>query len=57
MSFQTMRLAIAAVGVAIWVYGYRVDIDRIRWVGIAVLGVAVIMRLFAPRKSTDTSRE
>jgi hypothetical protein len=57
MSFQTMRLAIAAVGVAVWVYGYRVDDDRIRWVGIAVLAVAVFLRFFAPRKSTDTTRE
>lgn len=49
MTFQTIRLVIAAVGVAIWVYGYRVDSDQIRWGGIAVLAVAVFLRFMAPR--------
>ena len=57
MNFQTMRLAIAAVGIAIWVYAYRVNDERIRWVGVAVLAVAVLMRFFAPRKPKDTGTE
>lgn len=56
MSFQTMRLAIAAVGVAIWVYGYSTDNDRIRWIGIAVLAVSILMRLFRPRKPTSPAQ-
>lgn len=55
MNYQTMRLAIAAVGVAIWVYGYREANDRIRWVGIAVIAVAVIMRFLTPRKPSNPS--
>jgi len=54
MSFQTMKLVVAAVGVAIWVYGYSVEGDRIRWTGIAVLAVAVFLRFFTPRKPTGT---
>lgn len=52
MSFQTMRLVVAAVGVAIWVYGYRVDSNQIRWTGIAILAVAVFLRFATPRKPT-----
>lgn len=56
MNIQTMRLAIAAVGVAIWVYGFREGSDRIRWVGIAVLAVAVVMRFFRSRKPTSPTQ-
>jgi hypothetical protein len=43
-----MRLAMAAVGVAVWVYGQRVDNANIRAVGIAMLALSVLMR-FIPR--------
>ena len=56
MSFQTMKLAVAAVGVAIWVYGYSSDNARIRWIGIAVLGVSLLMRFFRPRKPTSPAQ-
>lgn len=49
MTFQTMRLVVAAVGVAIWVYGYRLDSNQIRWTGIVILAVAVFLRFAAPR--------
>ncbi|HUR00276.1 MAG TPA: hypothetical protein VM166_12540 [Gemmatimonadaceae bacterium] len=56
MSFQTMKLAVAAVGVAIWVYGYSSDNTRIRWIGIAVLAVSLLMRFFRPRKPTSPAQ-
>ena len=57
MSYQTVKLAVAAVGVAIWVYGYSADNDRIRWIGIAVLAVSLLMRFFHPRKPTSPTQE
>lgn len=48
MNLQTIRLAVAAVGVAVWVYGQQSDNADIRWVGIAMLAIAVLLR-FAPR--------
>ena len=57
MRIQTMRLAIAAVGMMVWVYAYRVENDRIRWVGIAMLAVAVLMRFIPRRKPTSPAQE
>lgn len=52
MNLQTVRLIIAAIGVVIWVYGYQSGNDTVRWVGIAFLGVSVLMR-FAPRRTPN----
>ena len=57
MSVQTMRLAIAAVGVMVWAYAHRVENDRIRWVGIAMLAVAVLMRFIPRRKPGSPAQE
>ena len=56
MNLQTMRLAIAAVGVVVWAYGYQSDNNTVRWVGIALLAVAVLMR-FAPRRTPNPPPE
>ena len=56
MNLQTMRLVVAAVGVAIWGYGYSADNDRIRWVGIAVLAISLLLRFFRPRKPTSPAQ-
>jgi hypothetical protein len=56
VSIQTVKLAVAAVGVAIWVYGYTADNDRIRWVGIAVLASALLLRFYRPRKPTSPAQ-
>jgi chromate transport protein ChrA len=38
------RLAIAAIGIAVWVMGYRLDDDRLRWAGMLFLVVAIVLR-------------
>ena len=52
-----MRLAIAAVGVAVWVYGHRVDSADIRWLGIAMLAISVLLRFVARKKIRETPEE
>jgi tRNA(Met) C34 N-acetyltransferase TmcA len=42
------KLALAAIGVIVWSYGYRVDDPSLRWVGIAFLAAAALLR-FWPR--------
>jgi hypothetical protein len=46
-----IRLAVAAIGFVVWAYGYRVDDPMVRWIGIAFLAVAVLLR-FVPSKRT-----
>ena len=57
MNLQTMRLAIAAVGVAVWVYGQQSDNGDVRWIGIAMLAIAVLMRFIPRRKPPVTPEE
>ena len=42
----TWRVTTAIVGLAIFGYGVRSDNDMIRWVGIACLVVAFLLRFF-----------
>jgi hypothetical protein len=44
-----VRFGVAVIGIAVWAYGFRVDDPRIRWVGIACLAVAVLLRFWARR--------
>ena len=39
-----IKLALAVVGVLIWVWGTRVGDGRIQWLGIGFLAAAVLMR-------------
>lgn len=41
------RTILGAIGVAVWGYGYRADLERTRLAGMAILVVAVVLR-FAP---------
>jgi hypothetical protein len=43
------RLFLAVVGVAVWGYGQRADLDRMRLAGMAILLVVLLMR-FVPRR-------
>ena len=43
------RTVLAAIGVVIWGYGYRVDDARIRLAGIAVLAVSLFLRYLPKR--------
>jgi chromate transport protein ChrA len=42
------RVVLAAVGIAVWGYGQRIDDPNVRWSGIAVLAVSLLLR-FAPK--------
>jgi hypothetical protein len=44
-----VRFALAAIGMLVWAYGFRVDDATIRWVGIALLAVAVLLRFLIRR--------
>ena len=44
-----VRLAIALIGVMVWGYGTRVDDSRLRWIGIALLAVTLVLR-FMPKR-------
>jgi hypothetical protein len=44
------RFGLAVTGMLVWAYGYRVDDTTLRWVGIAFLGVAVLLRFAARRR-------
>jgi hypothetical protein len=45
----TLKLALAVVGILIWLFGNQAGDDRIRWIGIGLLVVAVLLR-FVGRK-------
>jgi hypothetical protein len=56
--FMRIRLGIALVGVVIWFSGVRVDDSTTRLVGMAVLGVALLLRLLPKRfQRESTERE
>jgi hypothetical protein len=44
------KLALAGGGVLVFGYGIRVDSPGIRWVGIAMLGCAFLLRFIGPPK-------
>lgn len=48
-SIAWMKLALAAVGIITWAYGVREDDHRIRWLGIAFLACAFLLRFFFRR--------
>ena len=45
-----LRLAAALIGVIIWAYAYRADDNRLRWIGIAFLALALLFRFAEPRR-------
>jgi hypothetical protein len=50
MTVTWLRLGIAAIGMLVWAYGYQADDVTIRWIGIGLLAVAVLLRFVAPRR-------
>ncbi|MFN2566227.1 MAG: hypothetical protein ABR499_14615 [Gemmatimonadaceae bacterium] len=47
MSTLTLvRVALAAIGLIVWGYGYRVDDPVARWIGIGFLGAALLARFW-----------
>ena len=43
------RTVLAALGVIVWGYGYRVDDPRVRLAGIAILAISLLLRFVPPR--------
>ena len=44
------KIAIVVVGLATWFYGQRVDDARVRWLGIAFLAAAFLLRFVRARR-------
>ena len=47
MSVLHARLALLIVGIATWFYGVRSDRDEVRWLGMAFLIIAVLLRFWS----------
>jgi hypothetical protein len=47
------KVALVAVGLGTWLYGYRVDDDRLTWLAIAFLAAAFLLRLVPERSARD----
>ncbi len=47
--FLLARTLLAAVGVVVWGYGYRVDDPQVRLAAIGILAVALLLR-FVPKR-------
>lgn len=45
-----VRLAVAALAIAVWGYGYSVNDERITLAGIVLLAIALLLRFFGPRR-------
>lgn len=44
-----IKVAIAVLGITVWAFGFRQDDSTIRWIGIALIGVAALLRFYRPR--------
>lgn len=52
-SMTWMKLALATVGIITWAYGVREDDHRVRWLGIAFLACAFLLRFLYRRPRGD----
>jgi hypothetical protein len=43
------RTVLAALGVIVWGYGYRIDVPNVRLAGIAILAISLLLRFVPPR--------
>jgi hypothetical protein len=50
------RTVLAAIGVVVWGYGYRVDDANVRLAGIVVLAISLLLR-FVPKRWVDGDPE
>ena len=44
-----IRLGLSAAGIIVWLYGYQQQLDRVRWIGIGLIALSLVMRWFGPR--------
>lgn len=52
-SIAWMKVALATVGIITWAYGVREDDHRVRWLGIAFLACAFLLRFLFRRSNGD----
>jgi hypothetical protein len=48
-----IKILLAAIGLAVLIWGMRIDDAATRWIGIACLAASVLMR-FLPKRLRDT---
>ena len=46
-----LKLGLAFIGLVLFGYGVRGDMEQMRWIGIAFLAAAAILRFVGPRSS------
>ena len=46
-----LKLGLAFIGLALFGYGIRADMERMRWIGIGFLAAAAGLRFVGPRSS------
>jgi hypothetical protein len=58
-SLTWVKVALATVGIITWAYGVREDDHRVRWLGIAFLAGAFLLRFLfrRPRGETEERSE
>jgi membrane protein implicated in regulation of membrane protease activity len=52
----TAKLVIAAVGVAVFMTGVRLELPIVRWIGIGLVAVAFLLRFVGPRSAPRTDQ-
>jgi hypothetical protein len=45
----TIKMAFAGAGILVFGYGIRADQSVVRWIGIALVGVAFVLRFVTPK--------
>ena len=51
--YTQIKLALAAIGLLVWAYGFRANDPTIRLIGIIFLALSVILRLLPKRLRND----
>jgi len=51
------KIAFALAGIGIFAYGVRAEETVVRWVGIAFVVIAFLLRFVKKREPSDSSRE
>ena len=46
-----LKVGLAFIGLVLFGYGIRADSERMRWIGIAFLAAAAVLRFVGPRSS------
>jgi hypothetical protein len=52
-----LKLGVAIVGIVLWAYGARADIEWLRWTGIGFLAASVLVRLWFRRRDEAADDE